>query len=98
MAENNLLAQIQELLKIKGIRAFRNNTGRRGRVSYGLCPGSSDLIGWTKDGRFLAIEVKDGDADTDPERLKLQLAFLADVNSAGGVGILARRLEDVLGL
>lgn len=42
---------------------FRNNTGvlkdKTGRpVKFGLCPGSSDIIGWTEGGVFLAIEVK----------------------------------------
>lgn len=31
---------------------------RRGVITYGLCKGSSDLIGLRRDGRFVALEVK----------------------------------------
>lgn len=31
---------------------------RRGMLNYGLCKGSSDLIGLRRDGRFVALEVK----------------------------------------
>ena len=63
-------AAIQKRVMIEatrlGLRVFRNNVGvlmdRRGiPVNFGLCVGSSDLIGWgKKDGMafFVAIEVK----------------------------------------
>ncbi len=56
---------------------------RRARVLHaGLCVGSSDLIGWTKTGRFLAVE--------DKIKTKLseeQQRFLGAVNAAGGLGV-----------
>jgi hypothetical protein len=87
------------------VRLFRNNTGalkdQSGRmVTFGLCKGSSDLIGWrtitvTPDmvGRqlavFAAIEVKDKGRAT-PE----QLAFIEVVRKAGGLAGVARSIEE----
>ena len=86
-------------------RLWRNNVGalkdRTGRlVRYGLCPGSSDLIGLrsvtiTPDmvgqtlAVFTAIEVKDRGRPT-PE----QQAFIAMVQQAGGLAGVARSTED----
>lgn len=87
------------------VRLFRNNTGalkdQRGQlVRYGLCKGSSDLIGWksatiTPDmvgqqiAVFVAIEVKDKGRATDD-----QLRFLEAVKAAGGHAGLARSISD----
>lgn len=79
-----------------GHTVFRNNTGRLQNkfgawVNYGLCKGSSDLIGWTKDGRFLAIEVKaPGKKPTDA-----QLNFIDKVNDAGGVAFCTDKVSDI---
>lgn len=86
-------------------RLWRNNTGAlrdaSGRlVRYGLCPGSSDLIGLrqvvvTPDmigqtlAVFAAIEVKDRGRAT-PE----QQAFIAMVQQAGGLAGVARSTDD----
>lgn len=86
-------------------RLWRNNTGAlkdaTGRlVRYGLCPGSSDLIGLrqvtiTPDmvgqtmGVFVAIEVKDQGRLTEQQR-----AFLAMVQQAGGLAGVARSVDD----
>lgn len=86
-------------------RLWRNNTGAlkdaQGRlVRYGLCPGSSDLIGLrsvtiTPDmvgktvGVFVAIEVKDRGRLTDQQR-----AFLEMVTQAGGLAGVARSPEE----
>lgn len=86
-------------------RLWRNNTGalkdQTGRlVRYGLCPGSSDLIGLRKVvvtpdmvgqtlAVFTAIEVKDRGRVT-PE----QQAFLTMVTQAGGLAGVARSLDD----
>lgn len=58
----------------------------------GLCKGGSDLIGWTTDGRFIAVEVKSASGRLTPE----QANFLEQVNKAGGIGICARSVEEVL--
>ncbi len=96
MKETSLMALVQIEASKRGARVFRNNVGlwtlADGRkMRTGLCVGSSDLIGFTKDGRFLAIEVK-----TSSGRLtKPQQHFLDAVNAAGGVGICARSVDDL---
>jgi hypothetical protein len=65
---------------------YRQNTGatKGGRVRFGLCKGSSDIIGWERiGGRFVAIEVKVPGKEPSPE----QHEFLARVNAAGGIGL-----------
>lgn len=71
------------------------------RVRFGLCPGSSDLIGWqtvtvTQDmvgqrmAVFLAVEAK----GTDGRLLPAQGTFLKAVQDAGGVGGMVRTVEE----
>lgn len=86
-------------------RLWRNNTGAlkdaQGRlVRYGLCPGSSDLIGLRtriitesdlghRFAQFVAIEVKDrGRLTPEQER------FITMVQAAGGLAGVARSPED----
>ena len=102
--------QIQQHIRLacgKGdCRLFRNNTGTlkdaNGRpVQFGLCKGSSDLIGWrtitiTPDmvGKqvaiFTSIEVKTPTGRVQPE----QQQWLDAVQAAGGVAGVARSVED----
>jgi hypothetical protein len=87
-------------------RLFRNNTGAfkdprtKQFVRFGLCVGSSDLIGWhsvtiTPDmvgqtlAVFTAIEVKDKGRPT-PE----QLTFIEVVRRAGGFAGIARSVAE----
>ena len=86
-------------------RLFRNNTGAlkdsTGRlVRYGLCPGSSDLIGLRtriiteadlghRFAQFVAIEVKHQGRLTNQQR-----AFLAMVEQAGGLAGVARSPDE----
>lgn len=58
----------------------------------GLGIGGSDLIGWTKGGRFLAIEVKSGRVPVTPE----QQRFIDGVLACGGRAGVARSVEDAL--
>jgi hypothetical protein len=75
---------------------FRNNVGQyhddRGNwVRYGLCPGSSDLIGFIgPTGRFFAAEIKSSTGRITPE----QRAFLDLVNSKGGYGCVIRGVTE----
>lgn len=87
-------------------RWFRNNVGvlrdaRGAYVRYGLCPGSSDVIGWTPHvirpedvGRtvavFTALECKTPRGTTTTE----QGAFLSTVQAHGGIAAVVRRVED----
>ncbi len=87
-------------------RLFRNNTGRlqdaQGRwVEFGLCVGSSDLIGWTtleitpdmvgqRVAVFTAVEVKTPTGRVKPE----QENFIARVREAGGRAGIARNPDE----
>lgn len=55
-------------------------------------PGCPDVIGQLRDGRFLGCEVKAPKGKLRPE----QTLFLERINTAGGVGFMARDLRDVL--
>ena len=95
--ESNIQKIVMVTVSKLGGRVFRNNTGalmdaRGVPVRYGLCTGSSDLIGWTKDGRFLAIEVK----RPNKRPTKKQQNFIDLVNSFGGLAFVATCEQDVL--
>jgi hypothetical protein len=91
-------------------RLFRNNTGtlrdQHGRpVSFGLCKGSADLIGWTtrtitpemvgsQVAVFTSIEVKAASGRLRPE----QRQWLDAVQAAGGIGGVARSVDDARAL
>lgn len=90
-----------------GWRLFRNNTGRiqaksGAWVQFGLCVGSSDLIGWKsrqimpedvgkRIAVFVAVEAKSLNGRLTEE----QEAFLGCVAEAGGIAIEARSVEDL---
>ncbi len=90
-------------------RLWRNNTGAlkdaRGQlVRYGLCPGSSDLIGYrtvvvTPDmvgqriALFCAVEVKDRGRPTEQQQ-----AFIDLIQQAGGLAGVARSVPDALSI
>jgi hypothetical protein len=102
--------QIQQNIRIAcstgDTRLFRNNTGtlkdQHGRpVSFGLCKGSADLIGWkrvtitpemvgTQVAVFLSIEVKTATGRLRPE----QQQWLDAVHAAGGIAGVARSVSD----
>ena len=104
-SDESAIQQAIRLLSRGPVRLFRNNTGalkdQTGRlVRYGLCTGSSDLIGFrsleitpdmvgTTVAQFVAIEVKDRTKPT-PE----QEAFIAMVQAAGGLAGIARSVDD----
>ncbi len=111
MTEPELIRAILVAASRCGARLFRNNTGlgwtgsriRRnpdGSITIfdprplraGLCEGSSDLIGWSPTGQFMATEAKYGSTSTT----KPQHNFIRAVNASGGIGIIARSVEDVV--
>ena len=100
MSEQELMQEIQLEVSRLGGRVFRNQTGKYKVgdrwISSGLCVGSSDLIGWITDrftsiAIFLAIEVKTPKGRVRPGQQK----FLDYINKAGGIGFIARSVEDV---
>ena len=104
--EGTLTKPILDYLAMRGIMAWRNNSGARvfaytskrtGKTSnqffrWGGLPGASDIFAILgPTGRFLAIETKRaGEKPTDAQE-----AFLQAVEAAGGLGIVAWTLDDV---
>jgi hypothetical protein len=102
--------QIQQHIRIAcstgATRLFRNNTGtlrdQHGRpVSFGLCKGSADLIGYRsititpemvgqQVAVFASIEVKTPTGRIRPD----QRAWMETVQAAGGIAGVARSVED----
>lgn len=96
-SEANIQNAILIALSEAGCLVWRQNTGaykdKTGRViRYGLCVGSSDIIGLTPSGQFLAVEVKTKTGRIRPE----QQRFIDAVNRAGGRAGVARSVEDAL--
>jgi hypothetical protein len=105
--ERNLILEASKL----GFILFKNEVGvaytKNGfPVHYGLCKGSSDLIGWrpveitqemvgTKIAQFCAVEVKKNKKGSY-RATKEQKDFINAVNNAGGFGIVADCKEDLL--
>lgn len=62
--------------------------------SAGLCVGSSDIIGISPSGKFLAVEVKTKTGRASKE----QLNFIEQVRRSGGIAGIARSPEEALEL
>jgi hypothetical protein len=58
----------------------------------GLCVGSGDLIGFSKTGRFISLEVKTATGILSTE----QQSFITAVNSSGGIAFCARSVDDAV--
>lgn len=99
MKEASVQALILMALSEAGCLVWRQDTGayraKSGAlVRYGLCVGSSDIIGLAPDGRFLAVEVK-----TDKGRpTEAQLRFIAAVQAKGGRAGIARSAADAVAI
>lgn len=96
---NGVLGQV---VKQDGAQ-FHIVNGRR--VQFGLCPGSSDLIGWRTvritpemvGGHvaiFLALEVKTKTGAISPE----QKNFIENVRRAGGLAGVVRSADEAIGI
>lgn len=99
--ETAIVKAILDYLTLKGHFVWRNNSGMVIRkaskpsqkdyaFSYGKV-GSSDIIGVTKYGRFIAVEVKHG----KNKPTEAQEMFIEDVTRRGGIGFVAWSLDDV---
>jgi hypothetical protein len=110
MSEGTIIHDIRIALAMPDVRLFRNQVGaledKRGRwVQFGLCEGSSDLIGWrsviaTPDmvgqrvAIFTAIEVKTPNGRTEKERLAEQERFVNTVLTHGGLAGFAHNVPE----
>lgn len=103
-SESDVQKAIYQWLELNRYFCWRNNTGARkfdyrrkdGKVTHNFFqwgkPGSGDIIGLMKDGRFFSIEVKaPGKKPTE-----LQLAFMESVRKSNGVAFVAQSLDDVM--
>jgi len=109
-SEQTIQQHIRLACSIGTCRLFRNNTGTlrdiNGRpVSFGLCKGSADLIGWTSRtitpemvgqqiAVFTSIEVKSSSGRVKPE----QQQWLNAVQAAGGIAGVARNVGEAMDL
>ena len=103
MSETALQNKIRLAINAPNVRMFRNNVGMLNGVQFGLCKGSSDLIGFTSKtitaddvGKqvavFTAIEVKTPTGRVSKE----QTNFISLVNRFGGIGAICRSVDDAI--
>ena len=97
MKESDIQKQILDYLRLKGCLVFKVNNGgvyikKLNRYMKSPQKGISDIVGETKKGLFLAIEVKKKYNKPSPE----QLDFIEQVKARGGIGLVAYCLEDVM--
>ena len=99
MKESDIQRLIMLALSEAGCLIFRNNVGTLKNsagipIKFGLCVGSSDLIGLTPTGQFLAVEIKTPTGKATPE----QLRFIEAVRARGGIAGIARSPAEALAL
>lgn len=87
LSEKDIRKQIQDYLRLKGFFVYYNLMG------LGSCVGLSDLVA-IKNGTVYHIEIK----TPRGRQSEKQVEFQRDVEAAGGRYILARSVEDVMGL
>jgi hypothetical protein len=95
MAESDVLRACLEYLAVKGVFAWRNNTGGvrvdgKRFVRFGI-RGSPDILGVMPDGRFLGVEAKSAKGRLTAE----QREFGEAVTRRGGVYVVARSVLDL---
>lgn len=93
--EQDILNAILSYLHYRRICVWRNNTGgfknKQGHFyTFGL-KGSGDILGLTKEGRFISIEVKVPGRKPTPN----QVQFMETVNANRGLAFVATSVEDV---
>lgn len=98
-SEKEIQKSILDYLSLKGINAWRTNSGIQFSTykdkSYitRLAPkGTPDIIGFLNDGRFLGIEVKKPGGIISDE----QIIFIEKINQAGGLAFVAFSIDDVI--
>lgn len=97
LSHSNLLKLVLiELSHARVATAWRNETGTAKSfdndrvIKYGL-KGSSDIIGITRDGRFLAIEIKVGKDFLKPD----QIAFKLMIEKNNGLHYVIRNEDQI---
>ena len=76
----------------------RMNTGAKGRIKFGF-PGLSDIIGQTRDGKFIAIELKrliiQKKGYKVTQATTEQVDFIEKININGGYAGIAVDIDDI---
>ncbi len=104
-SETALQNKIRLAINAPNVRMFRNNVGMINGIRFGLCNGSSDLIGFQsvtitpemvgqKIAIFTAIEVKTESGKVSEQQTK----FLNMVARFGGIGAVVRNVDDAVDL
>src|SRR6188474_2970068 len=90
--EGSVKDEIMHYLKTRKIVCWVNSVGFVGGIRFGR-PGLPDILGYLPDGRFLGIEVKrpKGGRVTGE-----QLEFIVALRRAGGLGVIATGVEEVM--
>jgi hypothetical protein len=88
--------RVQEFDHPKTVHVFPGDVVIRKarRFSTGLPEGTSDLLGFTLDGRILAIECKSAKGKPSEAQVK----FLEAIRAAGGIAGVCRSVDDALEL
>jgi hypothetical protein len=96
--ESAVVRACLDYLQIIGVVAWRNNTTgiydlerQTYRKNAGR-NGIADIVGCLPGGRFLAVECKAGRGKLSPH----QIEFQKDIIKAGGLHVVAYRLEDLI--
>jgi hypothetical protein len=97
LSEANLVTAILSLSAfMPDVELWRNNSGMRGYIRYGLhnrkrLKGSPDIVGIVA-GRFVGLEVKTKDGVVSDE----QHNFAMDIRAAGGYAAVVRSVGEAL--
>jgi hypothetical protein len=89
--ESAIMNDILTHLQRSCVLVWRNNTGRRSGVRYGLGVGSADLIGVVR-GRMLAIEVKRPGGKPSAD----QITWMRVVNMHGGYAVVVTSVPEAI--
>jgi len=94
MKETELVRMCLDYLHLKGVFAWRNNSGGFKKGEHFIrvgCVGSADIIGIINHGRFLAVECKVG-RNRPSDRQK---AWGSQISERGGLLIVAYSIDDL---
>jgi len=95
VVESDIQKAILDYLLMNQVYCWRNNTGAykvdNRFIRFGK-KGSSDILGILRDGRFLAIEVK----QPDKEPTEDQKEFLQAIAENNGIALVAHSLDEVM--
>jgi hypothetical protein len=86
LLEKQITAQVRYILKLYGIFHWKIHQ------SLGCTPGVPDIVGITHGGRFFGCEIKTAKGKPSEH----QERFLQAINDAGGLGFVAKSVDDVI--